>query len=197
MSEIPDQNVQPLVRRLFDPSRAARLDDPARFAYLEPDALVAFVDAPRDAVVLDFGTGTGTYAIAFAKRRPDCTVLGLDNQPEMLDLLRAKPDGHLIRTGGTEMLAAVAGSIDRVFCINVLHELEDDHLRELFAALAPNGCVAMIDWNADVERPAGPPRESVYGPRAATDYLATLGFHVERTTLFPYQYGLFGSVRSA
>lgn len=178
----------------FDASRAARLDDPSRFAYLAPDALVAFVDAPRDAVVLDFGTGTGTYAIEFAQRRPDCTLLGHDNQPEMLDLLHAKPAGHLIRTGGTELLAEFAGKVDRVFAINVLHELEDDDIRALFGLLAPNGRAAIVDWNADVERPVGPASEKVYGPRAATDYLAQLGFQVERTTLFPYQYGLFGKV---
>ena len=201
MNEIDDhdkQNAghdQRLVRRRFDASRAARLDDPSRFSYLAPDAPVAFVVAPRDAMVLDFGTGTGTYAIEFAQRRPDCTLLGLDIQPEMLALLHAKPAGHLIRTGGTELLAEFAGKVDRVFSINVLHELEDDHMRALFAVLAPNGCAAIIDWNADVERPAGPPRESVYGPRAATDYLTELGFHVERTTLFPYQYGLFGKIR--
>ena len=193
MSETHDHEPR-LVRRRFDASRAARLDDPARFSYLAPDALVAFVDAPPNAVVLDFGTGTGTYAIEFAQRRPDCTLLGLDNQPEMLDLLHAKPAGHLIRTGGEELLAEFAGRVDRVFSINVLHELEDDHLRALFAVLAPSGRAAIIDWNAEVERPSGPPRESIYGPRAATDYLAVLGFHVERTTLFPYQYGLFGNV---
>ena len=193
MSESHDHGA-PLVRRRFDPSRAARLDDPARFAYLAPDAVVAFVDAPPNAIVLDFGTGTGTYAIEFAQRRPDCTLLGLDNQPEMLELLHAKPAGHAIRTGGAELLAEFAGKVDRVFSINVLHELEDDDLRGLFALLAPSGRAALIDWNADVERPSGPPRESIYGPRAATDYLAELGFHVERSTLFPYQYGLFGSV---
>lgn len=180
----------------FDASHAARLDDPARFAYLAPDEIVAFVDAPRNAVVLDFGTGTGTYAIEIAQRRADCTVLGLDTQPEMLALLNAKPAGHLVRTGGPELLTEFAGSVDRVFAINVLHELEDAHLRALFGVLAPAGRAAIIDWNADVERPFGPSRENVYGPGAATAYLAQLGFVVERTALFRYQYGLFGRIET-
>jgi SAM-dependent methyltransferase len=179
-------------RRRFDPARAARLDDPARFAYLAPDAVVAFVDAPHDALVVDFGTGTGTYAIEFAQRRPDCTVVGIDRQPEMLEMLRAKPAGSRVRAGGPELLDELAGKIERVFAINVLHELEDEHLRALFAALAPAGEATFIDWNADVERPAGPPAESLYGPAQATAYLAGLGFTVTRSATFPYQYALAG-----
>ncbi len=124
-------------RRRFDPARAARLDDPERFVYLPAEDIIAFVDAPPKSVVLDFGAGTGAYAIAFARARPDCTVVALDVQPAMLDALRAKPDAALVRSGGPELLDALGGTIARVFAINVLHELEDDHLRALFAALAP------------------------------------------------------------
>ena len=172
-------------RRRFDPSRAQRLDDPARFAYLSVADVVAFVDAPPNGVVVDFGTGTGTYALGFAQARPDCTVVGIDVQPEMLEMLRAKPDAARVRSGGPEMLARLSGTIDRVFAINVLHELDDEHIRELFAALGPAARVVFIDWNADVERPAGPPKERLYGPDEAERHLARLGFVLERRTLFP------------
>lgn len=181
-------------RRRFDAARAQRLDDPARFAYLPVADVVAFVDAPPNGVVLDFGVGTGTYAIAFAQARPDCTVVGIDVQPEMIDMLRAKPDAALVHAGGPELLERFSGKIDRVFAINVLHELDDTHLRELFAALSPAARAIFIDWNADVERPAGPPKESLYGPDRAEAHLATFGFVPERRTLFPYQYALFGRV---
>ena len=182
------------VRRRFDPARAARLDDPERFTYLPPADVVAFVDAPPNAVVLDFGTGTGTYAIAFAHERPDCTVIGLDTQPDMLAMLRAKPAAAAVRSGGPELLIELAGTIDRVITLNVLHEVEDEHIRALFAALPPSAQVAFIDWNPDVERPHGPAKEHLLSPADAERYLAPFGFRLLRTQLFPYHYAILGNV---
>lgn len=184
-------------RRRFDPARAARLDDPERFVYLPPEDIVALVDAPPNSVVLDFGTGTGAYAIAFARARPDCTVVALDVQPAMLEALRAKPDAALVRSGGPEILDAHRGTIDRVFAINVLHELEDEHLRALFAALAPDATVTFVDWNPAVERPAGPRAEHLYNVAEAERYLGTLGVRLEQTRSFPYHYALRGRVQRA
>jgi ubiquinone/menaquinone biosynthesis C-methylase UbiE len=182
-------------RKRFDPARAARLDDPERFVYLPAHDVVALVDAPPNAVVLDFGAGTGAYAIAFARARPDCTVVALDVQPAMLDALRAKSDATLVRSGGAEILDALSGTIDRVFAINVLHELEDEHLRALFAALAPSATATFIDWNPAVERPAGPRAEHLYDAAEAERYLGTFGFSREQTRSFPYHYALRGSVQ--
>jgi len=182
-------------RRVFDPARAARLDDPERFTYLSASDVVTFVDAPPNGVVLDFGTGTGAYALAFARARPDCTVVGLDIQPDMLAYLRAKPDAALVRTGGPELLEALHGTIDRVFAINVLHELEDAHLQALFAALAPEATATFIDWNPAVERPAGPKAENLYDVAAAERYLGAFGFALEQTMALPFHYALRGRLK--
>lgn len=183
-------------RRVFDPARAARLDDPERFTYLAPDDVITIVDAPPNAVVLDFGTGTGTYALAFARARPDCTVVGLDAQPAMIEYLRAKPDAALVRSGGAELLDTLRGTIDRVFAINVLHELEDHHLRALFDALAPDAVVTFIDWNPAVERPGGPAAENLYDIAEAERFLGTVGFAVEQTRTLRFQYALRGRIRA-
>jgi SAM-dependent methyltransferase len=178
--------------RPFNPSRAARLDDPARFVYLPIDEVIALVDAPRDATVVDYGTGTGAYALPLALRRPDLHVVALDVQPEMLALLRAKPEFAALRNLETvtgpppELRHAVA----RVFGINVLHELGDDALAAIAALLAPGGRFVTIDWNAGVERPAGPPAERVYRPQEARERLESLGWHIVEERLFPYQYAL-------
>ena len=50
----------------FDPARAALLDNPARFEHLPPDEVFAMLAAPAKSRVVDFGTGTGMYAIELA-----------------------------------------------------------------------------------------------------------------------------------
>lgn len=177
-------------RKRFDPARAHRLDDPARFAYLAPETVAALVDAPPNATVLDFGAGTGAYALPFAQARPDCTVLALDTAPEMLAFLRAKPGAERVRSGGAELLDAMRGRIARIVAINVLHELEDEHLRALRDAAAPNARLVMIDWNPEVERPGGPANEHLLTPADAARYLTSLRWTVERTELLPHQYAI-------
>ncbi|HTW83614.1 MAG TPA: class I SAM-dependent methyltransferase [Candidatus Sulfotelmatobacter sp.] len=177
----------------FDPRRSALLDDEARFAHVPPDELLALLELPADGLLLDFGTGTGTYALAIARARPDVRVLALDEQDAMLDQLRAKlaaaplPNVEPI---GPDALPALRGGVERILALNVLHELGDDALAHLRALLAPAGRAVIVDWNADVERPVGPPRDHVFGEREATDRLRASGFAVLATHPFAYHYGL-------
>lgn len=90
-SQKPDDRHGARQPERFNPERASRLDDPARFQYLPPGEVEKMLDAPAGGALLDFGTGTGTYAIELARMRPDVEVIALDEQPEMLVLLRAKP----------------------------------------------------------------------------------------------------------
>ena len=174
----------------FDPARAALLDDPARLEYLPPDQLIALLDAPAGARVIDFGTGTGVYAIELARRRPDLEVIALDEQPRMLEILKAKPAARELSnlkpalTGEMEL----EGSADRVLALNVLHELGDDALKEIVAMLKPGGAALVIDWNAEVDRPIGPPRDHVYSPAEARRRLEAAGLHPRDEKALPYHY---------
>ena len=85
----------------FNPERAARLDDPARFEYLPPEEIARLLDVPVNGRLLDFGTGTGTYAIELARLRPDVAVIALDELPAMLDRLRAKPEAAKLKGKST------------------------------------------------------------------------------------------------
>ena len=184
--------------RRFDPARAAILDDPARFAYVSPDALLADLSLPPSATLVDFGSGTGLYAIALAQRRPDLHVVALDEQPEMLDHLRAS----IARAGVSNVVAsdpsaleALRGNAGGVLALNVLHELGDDALVDLRALLAPGAAALFVDWNADVERPVGPPRDHVYGSGDAVRRLESAGFVVALLAPLPYHFAL--SARAA
>lgn len=175
----------------FDPARAALLDDPARFEYLSPEEVIRLLDAPSSAWVVDFGSGTGAYAIEVAHRRPDIQMAALDEQPEMLALLRAKPAAaalaNLKPVSPSEM-ADLKGKIDRVMALNVLHELGNDALASLRALLKSDGMALFIDWNADVDRPVGPPKDHVYSPSEARELLERSGFRIDLESRFPYHY---------
>ena len=178
--------------RRFNPERAARLDDPARFAYLPVADVAALLDAPSGSTLVDFGTGTGTYAIEIARVRPDLRVVALDEQPEMLDLLRAKLKNDPlanVEPATPDVLPWLRGRAERVLAINVLHELGDAALVDVRELLRADGSVLFVDWNADVERLIGPPKDHVYSPADARMRLEKAGFRVTNTRLFPYQYG--------
>jgi SAM-dependent methyltransferase len=175
----------------FDPARFAKLDDPARLAWVPPEDVVRLLDAPREGLIVDFGAGTGMYGAEIARRRPDLRVLALDEQPEMLERIVARVDAE--RLTNLEpidpgALPALRGEIDRILALNVLHELGDDALAALAALLRPGGAALVIDWNAGVERPAGPPREHVYDPAEARERLARFGAVESADGVFPYHH---------
>lgn len=183
----------------FDPARAAVLDDTARFAYVSPEHVVAALDVPPGATLLDFGTGTGTYAIEIARRLPTAAVLALDEQPAMLERLRAKPEAAALanlRAIAPSELEPYAGTIARIFALNVLHELGDDALASFATLLAPEGFALVIDWNADVERPVGPPNDHVYGVVAARERLTEWGFAAHPIEGYPYHHAFIVRRRS-
>jgi SAM-dependent methyltransferase len=176
----------------FDPARAAILDDPARFAYVSPDTLLAELAPAHAATLVDFGAGTGLYAIALAQRRPDLWIVALDEQPAMLDHVRAAVEragvGNVEAVDGTS--STLRGSADRILALNVLHELGDAALAELRTLLNSDGMALFVDWNADAERPVGPPRDHVYGVGEAAERLRSAGFAVEVRAPLPYHYVL-------
>ena len=80
---------------------------------------------------------------------------------------------------------------DRIFALNVLHEIDDDTLRSLAPLLAPQGDVLIFDWDATIERPTGPPAEHAHSPAEAEDRIARSGLRcVERIcdARFPYHF---------
>ena len=177
----------------FNPARAALLDDPARFEYLPVELVIDLLDCPAGAAVLDFGTGTGAYAIPLATARPDLSVIAFDEQPEMLATLRAKPEAAALsnlRPLLPDSISEFIGAVDRILAINVLHELGDDALRGLVELLKPAGRALFIDWSADVERPVGPPRDHVYSESDAARRLAQFGLACKQRAPLRYHYAI-------
>ncbi len=183
----------------FDPARSARLDDPARFDYLPPAELIALLDLAPGASLVDFGTGTGTYAIEIARARPDVRVLALDEQPAMLERLATKLAAtplDSIEPIDPSRLTELAGTIDRILALNVLHELGDPALVDVRALIGSAGRALFVDWNADIDRPVGPSRDHVYGAAAARSRLADHGFTIVAERTFRYHYAFMAQTRS-
>ncbi len=175
----------------FDPARAAILDDPARFAYVPVDALLELLEIPPGGMLVDFGTGTGLYALEIARRRPDVRVRALDEQPPMLAHVReaiARSGLGNVEALSSDALDALAGTADRILALNVLHELGDEALHEVRSLLDDGGTAVFVDWNAAVARPVGPPRDHVYDVAEATARLAAAGFATVRRREFAYHY---------
>ena len=169
------------------------LDDPERESWLPTAAIVELLDVPAGSRVLDFGTGTGRYGVAFAQARPDVCVVAYDVQPEMLDIVRRRTAELGLKTfsaASWEETQARA-PYDRIFALNVLHEIDDVTLRSFAPLLAPQGDVLIFDWDATIDRPTGPPAEHAHSPAEAQDRIARSGLQcVERIhdARFPYHF---------
>ena len=175
----------------FDPARAAILDDPARFAYVPVEALLELLEIPVDGTLVDFGAGTGLYALEIARRRPDVRVIALDEQPQMLAHVRdaiARSGLGNVEAMSSDAVEALAGSADSLLGLNVLHELGDHALGDVRSLLDAGGKAVFVDWNAEVERPVGPPRDHVYDVADAEARLIGAQFEIVSKRMIAYHY---------
>ena len=104
--------------------------------------------------VLDLGSGTGTLAIAVKTTEPESSVVGLDADPDIVELAREKAaerdvDVRFDRGLATE-LPYPDGSFDHVMATLFFHHLlpEDKRatLREVARVLRPGGRLHVADY---------------------------------------------------
>lgn len=117
-------------------------------------AMVARVGAAPDDRVLDVATGTGMVAVALA-RRYGCSVVGLDQSPEMLAGAGAKLEAdprlaariELVR-GEAESLPFGDGEFEHLTFTYLLRYVEDPGatLRELARVVKPGGRIASLEF---------------------------------------------------
>lgn len=108
--------------------------------------------------VLDLGCGTATLLLLLKERCPSADVVGVDGDPKVLALARAKAEKQGVAIRFDEALATQLpygdASFDRVLSSLMLHHLTRDErlqaLREVRRVLAPGASFHLVDF--------GPPR---------------------------------------
>jgi demethylmenaquinone methyltransferase / 2-methoxy-6-polyprenyl-1,4-benzoquinol methylase len=110
--------------------------------------LVSRIDAgPRD-TVLDVATGTGAVARELLARKR-CTVVGLDQSPEMLaEARRRLPASVTLLEGRAEALPFPDGAFDALTFTYLLRYVDDPAavLRELARVVRPGGMIAGLEF---------------------------------------------------
>ena len=147
----------------FDVNRASKLDSEGRIKELRPYALLKEVAGVTTGMVcIDFGSGTGTFALPLASCvGNEGKVYAVDNSAEMLQRIRAKnPPPNLLLVqrdvGKTGLDSKMA---DLCLLAFILHEVKrpDRVMAEAFRLLKPGGRVVVVEWKGELDSP-GPPQ---------------------------------------
>jgi ubiquinone/menaquinone biosynthesis C-methylase UbiE len=104
--------------------------------------------------VLDLGCGTGTLTILIKQIHPESEVVGLDGDPKILEIARAKAKKAGVEVAFHEGMAFQLpypdGWYDRVLCSLVLHHLTTENkrraLKEVNRVLRPGGEFHVADF---------------------------------------------------
>jgi ubiquinone/menaquinone biosynthesis C-methylase UbiE len=145
--------VPALSLRWLTPLYDALIDGPMSMSRMRKD-LVAQMGDLSDKKILDVGSGTGTMAVMIKQAHPSAEVLGLDGDPQILEIARAKARklGIEIRfdQGMSFDLPYPNESFDVVLTTVMLHHLSRDAkqttAREMHRVLRPGGQLFGADF---------------------------------------------------
>jgi predicted methyltransferase len=181
---------------------AGRLDDPSRNGWQKPEEVIALLDCPPGATVVDLGAGTG-YFLSFLSRAvgDDGRVLALDIAPGTVDWLRDRAEKEGLHNVEARTVAAddpglERRSADRILVVNTWHHIDRrvGYAKKLLPTLRRGGALQIVDFTMDA--PMGPPVEKRLTVDTVVGELEAAGFKTEvlEETL-PYQYVVAGRAR--
>ncbi len=139
--------------RWLTPLYDAFIEGPMSMARLRKDLLEKMGNLD-DKKILDVGSGTGTMAILVKQAYPAAEVVGLDGDPQILEIARAKArdlgDGIRFDQGMSFDLPYPNESFDVVLTTMMLHHLSRDDkqatAREMYRVLRPGGRLFGADF---------------------------------------------------
>jgi ubiquinone/menaquinone biosynthesis C-methylase UbiE len=159
-------------------------------SFLSPAKIVDSFDLPRGSVAADFGSGTGFYTMALAKKvGPQGKVYAFDIQPHAVDLVRSSARlAHMLHVEthhanletphGSRLKDAV---VDFVLIASILHQADDKPalLKEAARITKPGRAMAMIEWD-EGRSLGGPPAELRVSRGKAKELAEASGFLLDR-----------------
>jgi ubiquinone/menaquinone biosynthesis C-methylase UbiE len=102
--------------------------------------------------VLDLGCGTGTLTLILKHAHPEAEIIGMDGDPQVLDIAQGKSRGTSIQwdEGLASSLPYPDSAFDRVVTSLVIHHLVTDDKRlafkEIYRVLKPHGELHVLDF---------------------------------------------------
>ncbi len=162
-----------------------RLDSDERRRRQPVEPIVELVVEEAPAAVVDWGVGTGTFAIPLAEAMNGGSVVGLDVEPRMLELVERRAAAAGVddrvstrRVGPTGPLPFDDGSVDVVLMVNLYHELDDrpGALREALRVLRVGGRLVVCDWDPEGDGEHGPSPQHRVAAAVAVAEMAAAGF---------------------
>jgi SAM-dependent methyltransferase len=182
---------------LFPPEKLGLLESPDRDAWQKPDQIMDALGIAEGSRVADIGAGAGWFTIRLARRiGPNGLVYAEDVQPQMLEATRRRvgreglKNVETIRGTATDPNLPV-GTLDAILAVDVYQEVDDriTFLRNLAAALKPNGRIGVVNYKPGQGGPGPAPNEGVRVDSSAVEADArAAGLRVLRRENLPFQY---------
>jgi SAM-dependent methyltransferase len=138
---------------------AGWLERPGRTEEERTDLLLRELPLKPTDVVVDLGAGTGFFSLPLARVVTRGTVLAVDIQPEMLDMIRERVRAEKITNIETILASETdphlpVDSVDLVLLVDAYHEFSypREVMQHVVAALRPQGRVVLVEYRAEDPR---------------------------------------------
>jgi FkbM family methyltransferase len=135
---------------------AGWLNRPTRLQEEMPDKVVANMGLSSDHVVADIGAGSGYFAFRIAKLVPNGTVLAVDIQPQMLQIIEARKAADNVSniegvTGQIDNPNLPVNSIDAAIMVDAYHEFSHpfEMIDGIYNALRPGGRIFLLEYRGE------------------------------------------------
>jgi predicted methyltransferase len=182
---------------LFPPENLGLLESPDRDAWQKPEQIMDALGIAEGSKVADIGIGSGWFTIRLARRvGPNGLVYAEDVQRQMLEATRRR-----VSREGLKNVETILGTetnpnlpprtLDAILIVDTYPEVDDrvTFLRNLAAALKPNGRIGVVNYKPGQGGPGPAENEGVRVDSSAVEADArAAGLRVLRRENLPFQY---------